>query len=78
MEYELMLKRFRTERGLSQEDLAALSGYSQTYISALERGKKSPTLRNIIHLCKILKICPHRMIVYNNPCTKDCLIHCNQ
>lgn len=39
---------------MSQEDLAFKSGYHPTYISQLERGKKSPSLRAIISLAGTL------------------------
>jgi len=37
-------RRLRLEKGLTQEDVEARSGLSQHYISALERGKRNPTL----------------------------------
>src|SRR5205814_10663673 len=45
----------RTRRGLTQEELAHQSGYHPTYISQLERGKKSPSLRTLLNLASILK-----------------------
>jgi len=39
-----ILKKLRTEKGLSQEDFAANVGLHRTYISQLERGLKSPSL----------------------------------
>ena len=40
-----VLKALRTERGLSQEEFAMNVGLHRTYISQLERGLKSPSLR---------------------------------
>jgi len=40
-----VLKQLRTEKGLSQEEFAANAGLHRTYISQLERGLKSPSLR---------------------------------
>ena len=42
-----VLREIRHERSLSQEELGFESGYHRTYISLLERGKKS-LLRNTI------------------------------
>jgi len=42
-----VLREIRNEHFLSQEELAFESGYHRTYISLLERGKKS-LLRNTI------------------------------
>ncbi|MFF4168643.1 helix-turn-helix transcriptional regulator [Streptomyces sp. NPDC001744] len=39
------LRRLREERGLSQEELGVPMGYSGTHISAVETGRKMPTLR---------------------------------
>jgi len=50
------LREIRKERGISQETLALESGYHPTYISQLERGKKSPSLRTMIRLATILRI----------------------
>ena len=38
------VKRVRQEKGLTQEQLADLSGFSQLYISGLEQGRRNPTV----------------------------------
>lgn len=35
--------RLRREKGLTQEEVEARSGFSQQYLSGLERGKRNPT-----------------------------------
>jgi transcriptional regulator with XRE-family HTH domain len=57
-----VLRQFRTKKGMSQEDLAFESGYHRTYISLLERGKKSPSLKTIFQLAKALNIEPSEII----------------
>lgn len=42
--FGLAVRRVRTERGMSQEHLAAAAGLDRTYVSGLERGKRNPTL----------------------------------
>jgi transcriptional regulator with XRE-family HTH domain len=61
--FGLALRQLRKEKGLSQEQLAALSELHRTYISLLERGHKSPSLTTIFHLCNTLSIPPHQIIL---------------
>jgi len=51
-----VLKALRTERGLSQEEFAMNVGLHRTYISQLERGLKSPSLRTIKKICDELEV----------------------
>jgi len=44
------VKRIRQEKGLTQEQLADLSGFSQQYISGLEQGRRNPT---VVSLCEL-------------------------
>lgn len=46
----------RIEQGLSQEELAFRCGIHRTYIGAIERGEKSPTLNTIEKLAKGLNL----------------------
>ena len=57
-----VLKQFRKEKGLSQEDLCFESGCHRTYISLLERGKKSPSLKTIFQLAKALNVEPYEIM----------------
>jgi transcriptional regulator with XRE-family HTH domain len=50
-----VLRAVRKRRGLSQETLGFESGYHPTYISQLERGKKSASLKTIMRLAAALK-----------------------
>ena len=50
------LKTVRKARGLSQEAFSDVS--SRTYLSSLERGLKSPTLKKLEELCEVLEIHP--------------------
>lgn len=51
-----VLKRLRMEKGLSQEQLGFETELHRTYISQLERGLKSPSLRTVYKLAGILEI----------------------
>lgn len=48
IEFGKTVAKFRKQIGISQEELAFRCGVHRTYIGALERGEKSPTL-NTIH-----------------------------
>lgn len=48
--------RLRHERGLTQEQVAELSGLSQQYLSDLERGRRNPTIITLYELAQALGI----------------------
>jgi transcriptional regulator with XRE-family HTH domain len=52
----LNVKRFRAERGLSQEELAFECGLHRTYVSGVERGVRNPTLVVLEKIAKALKV----------------------
>ncbi|MSS59375.1 helix-turn-helix transcriptional regulator [Erysipelotrichaceae bacterium Oil+RF-744-GAM-WT-6] len=50
----LRLKSVRTEKNLSQQQLADLVGVSRQTINAIEQGDYNPTIRLCISICKAL------------------------
>jgi transcriptional regulator with XRE-family HTH domain len=50
------VRRFREKRGLTQEQFADLSGFSQQYISGLERGHRNPTVVTLYELSVALGV----------------------
>jgi transcriptional regulator with XRE-family HTH domain len=50
------LRRLRTQRGLSQGDLAERAGLSRGYLIRLEQGRQDPTLSVLRRLAKGLHI----------------------
>ena len=57
-----VLQEIRRRRKLSQEQLGFESGYHRTYISLLERGRKSPSLNTIFQLALALRISPSELL----------------
>lgn len=52
----LEIQRCRTLRGWSQEYLAEMTGLHRTYISQLERGLKSPSVRVLSYITAALNV----------------------
>ena len=48
--------RLRQEKGLTQEELATRSGFSQQYLSGLERGQRNPTVVTLYELAQALGV----------------------
>lgn len=46
--------RLRQERGLTQEQVAERSGFSQQYLSGLERGLRNPTIVTLYELASAI------------------------
>lgn len=56
LEFGIKIKEARQRAKLSQEELAELINVDRTYISFLERGKRSPSLETLHSLLKVLNI----------------------
>lgn len=50
------VRRARLAAGLTQEQLAERSGFSQQYLSGLEQGKRNPTIVSIYELANALGV----------------------
>jgi transcriptional regulator with XRE-family HTH domain len=50
------VKRIREGKGLTQEKLAELSGFSQQYISGLEQGRRNPTIVTLYEFATALGV----------------------
>jgi transcriptional regulator with XRE-family HTH domain len=48
--------RLRREKGLTQEEIEQLSGYSQQYLSGLERGHRNPTIIALFEIAQALGV----------------------
>lgn len=50
------VRRVRLEKGLTQEQFADVSGFSQQYLSSLERGRRNPTVVTLYELAQALGV----------------------
>lgn len=48
--------RLRQEKGLTQEEVEERSGFSQQYLSDLERGRRNPTVVTVYELAQALGV----------------------
>lgn len=48
--------RLRKAKGFTQEELEVRSGFSQQYLSSLERGKRNPTIVTLYELAEALGV----------------------
>lgn len=65
MRREAILRRFgatvrelRTERGLSQWELAEKAGVDRNYVGMIERGERNPAVVNVVKLAAALGVSP--------------------
>ena len=56
------LRRAREAAGLTQQELAEAARLHRTYVSLLERDKKSPTIDVLFRLCRAIGIPPSKFV----------------
>jgi transcriptional regulator with XRE-family HTH domain len=56
------VRRIRKNKGLTQEQFAELSGFSQQYISGLEKGRRNPTVVTLYELASALGVTPRDLL----------------
>lgn len=57
-----VLRRYRTERGVSQQALALEGNFDRTFISLIERGLRCPSIYTIFQLASVLGVRPSELI----------------
>ena len=61
------LKRHRTERGMTQEDLAERAGVTRQTIISIERGRYSPSIELALRLARIFAVPVEALFVLDEP-----------
>lgn len=59
--------RLRRKKGLTQEDVSARSGFSQQYVSSLERGRRNPTVITLYELAQALGVNHVELVTPDDP-----------
>lgn len=56
------IKKYRILRNLSQEKLSEIAGISTDYISLIERGKRTPSLKRLCLIANALDVEPYILL----------------
>ena len=56
------VREARLALGMTQERLADVSGFSQQYISDLERGRRNPTIVSLYEFAQALSVSPIHLL----------------
>lgn len=59
------IKRIRISSNLSQDELSELSGVSADYISLIERGKRTPSIKRLCMIADALGVEPYQLLKNN-------------
>lgn len=63
----LNFARLRKEKGFTQERFSEASGFTQQYVSDLERGRRNPTVVTLFHLASALGVTPADLVAEIDP-----------
>lgn len=60
------VRALRTQKKLTQEQLADICNLHRTYVGAIERGDRNVSLRNIVVIAQALNVEPAELLQYCN------------
>ena len=60
------IRNFRIKSNLTQYELAEKLGISQTYLSSMEKGKRTPPLEVVLSLFEIFNTTPNELFGYES------------
>lgn len=60
------LRELRIERGMTQEDLARVTGFSTAFISQMERGINAPSFESLESLARALDVSVKDLFEFEN------------
>lgn len=56
------IRRYRSMKGISQEELAEICSLHRTYIGSVERGERNVSLQNIVKIAYALDVTPQDLL----------------
>lgn len=65
------IKKIRTDKGISQLELANTANFSQSFLANVESGKKKPSLLTILRIADALNVNPREFFSDTTGKTKD-------
>ncbi|MCX8092995.1 MAG: helix-turn-helix domain-containing protein [Candidatus Goldbacteria bacterium] len=67
----IKIRFYRENAGLTQEQLSELINVSQNFLSQIENGKRTPSLKTIIKISEVLKMPVFLLFQFDEPKKKD-------
>jgi len=62
IQFGQLVRKYRKEKNMSQEQLALLCNMDRSYLGRIERGEVNPTLEKIYELANSLDVCPEKLL----------------
>ncbi|MFX2285646.1 helix-turn-helix transcriptional regulator [Acinetobacter baumannii] len=62
IQFGRLVRKYRKEKNMSQEQLALLCNIDRSYLGRIERGEVNPTLEKIYEIADALKITVHYLL----------------
>lgn len=59
----LNVRKYRKQRGMTQEELGLDTEMERSYVSDLERGTRNPSVRAVERLAKALGVAPYLLLM---------------
>ena len=62
IQFGQLVRKYRKEKNMSQEQLALLCNMDRSYLGRIERGEVNPTLEKIYELASALETFPSKLL----------------
>jgi len=63
MNFGKTIKKLRTDRSLTQSELAKLANISQVFLSEIEKDEKNPSWQSLLQIAQSLKVTPIEIVL---------------